>query len=331
MILRLIMQGALAAGLPAQTDVSVVLVPLDWFAMLRGKLIDDKGLLLGLDDELTMVDEAHVWIQEKVKALLEPIKLTPPVKVVCEEKLVELLLHAHDTQTQVLEGLFQETAKLSSELTVAVIHWAGASVYSLLLEALDQEVTPALIRYFQRVSQHAEIVLTLRLSNSALRLFLLNPTWLGVDQYPESGSEPTLAQLYLLERFSHWFHSQRQSEDTLLSYFSVANPIEPKLKNKALRQIATETANSALARLLEWPEEEIAVLTVTLPAKRACSMAQVDWVRRCQATCQASGLSAKPLLQATGLDDQSILDAWKAVGDAVMATSPAADSFRAND
>ena len=316
-----------ALGLPT-ADLSDT--PLLWFEILNADLIDDNGLLLGLDEALTRVDEAPVWIREKVKSLLEPMNLTPAVKDECEEKLVGLLLVAHDTQAQVVEGLFQETAKLSPELTAAVVHWTGSSFYSLLLDALDKEDGSALIDQFQRVLQHAEIVINLRLSNSALRLFLINPQWLGADQYPESYGEPSFADLYLFERFSHWLHAQSQPEDTLLSYFSLANPIPSKLKNKALRKKANETANSALALLLEWPEEEIAVLTKTLPDERARSMAQVDWIRRCQATCRASGLSAKALLQATELNEQSTWEAWKAVGDAVMASHPGADSLPVN-
>ncbi|VVP67200.1 hypothetical protein PS914_00496 [Pseudomonas fluorescens] len=315
-----------ALGLPT-ADLSNK--PIFWFKILAD-LIDDNGLLLGLDEALTRVDVAPVRIREKVKNLLEPMNLPLAVKDECEEKLVGLLLVAHDTQAQVFEGLFQETAKLSPELTAAVIHWTGSTFYSLLLDALDKEDNSALIDQFQRVSQHAEIVISLRLSNSALRLFLINPQWLGVGQYPESYGEPSFADLYLFERFSHWLHAQSQPEDTLLSYFSLANPIPSKLKNKALRKKANETANSALAFLLEWPEEEIAVLTDTLPDKRARSMAQVDWIRRCQATSRASGLSAKALLQATELNDQSTWEVWKAVGDAVMASHCGADSLPVN-
>ena len=50
-------------------------------------------------------------------------------------------------------------------------------------------------------------------------------------------------------------------------------------------------------------------------------MAQVDWVRRCQAACKASGLSAKALLQATALQVDSSLDDWKMLGDAVTAAN----------
>ena len=77
------------------------------------------------------------------------MNLTPAVKDECEEKLVGLLLVAHDTQAQVVEGLFQETAKLSPELTAAVVHWTGSSFYSLLLDALDKEDAEPLLLFYQ--------------------------------------------------------------------------------------------------------------------------------------------------------------------------------------
>ncbi|ROM72532.1 hypothetical protein BK654_26895 [Pseudomonas brassicacearum] len=319
-------QEVAALGLPSNDDQSTP-DELEWFELLIGaSLLNENGLLPGLDRPLSLVEDPVTWLRADVDELLAALTLSSAVKQACAEKLIELLLGACDRQTQLLEGLLQETAKLPPERCVAVIHWAHASVYSLLVEALDDGASPELIEHFQRVSRHAEIVVQLRLSDGALRVFLVNPAWLGSDQYPGSNSEPSLAELYLFERFSHWFQAQSQSEDSLLSYFSLANPPPPKLKNKALRQIASETANSALARLLAWPEAEITALTDTLPDKRARSMAQVDWVRRCQASCHSSGLSAVALLQATELNEQSSLDAWKTVGDAVMAASAAVDS-----
>ena len=320
-----------ALGLPGKQDSRRKTInrstSIDWFRLLISHaLLDEDGLLRGLDHELTLVDDPLSWLRNDVDQMLKPISLPEEVKQVCAEKLVELLLGAHDRQARLLEGLFQETAKLPPERCVAVIHWANYSVYTLLVDALEGEATPQLIERFQSVSRHAEIVLSLRLSDSALRLFLVNPAWLGRAQYPVSNSEPSLADLYLFERFSHWLHSQSEPEDKLLSYFSLANPAKSKLKNKALRQVASETANSALARLLDWPETEITALTATLSEKRACSMAQVDWVRRCRASSEASGLSVKALLQATELDEKSTLDNWKAVGEAVMAASSTTDS-----
>ncbi|WP_214512679.1 Tc toxin subunit A [Pseudomonas brassicacearum] len=310
-----------ALGLPTHDDKTTP-SELDWFELLIGaELLDENGLLPGLDRSLSLVDEPVTWLRADVDELLKTLTLSAEVKQSCSEKLAELLLGACNRQTQLLEGLLQQTAKLPPERCIAVIHWGHSSAYSLLVEALEEETSAALIEHFQRLLRHAEIVVQLRLSNSALRVFLVNPTWLGSEQYPASNSEPSLAELYLFERFSQWFHEQSQSEDSLLSYFSLANPAPPKLKNKTLRQMASETASSALARLLEWAEAEVTVLTDVLPDKRARSMAQVDWIRRCQATCQISGLSAKALLQATALDEQSSLVDWKAVGEAAMAAN----------
>jgi len=324
-------QQVTALGLPTHNDASTP-AQIKWFELLCSHdLLDTEGLLPELDQPPTLVDEPDTRLKAGIDELVKLLTLTPAVKEACAQKLLELLLDAHDRQTQLVEELFQETAKLPPDRSKAVIYWAHSSVYSILADALAPETVPLLVEQFQRVSRHAEIVLQLRLSNSALRLFIINPDWLGGDLYSGSNSEPSLSDLYLFERLSHWLHAQRHSEDSVLSYFSLANPPAAKLKNKALRQIAVEAANSALARLLEWPEKEIEVLTDTLTDKRACSMAQVDWVRRCQMTCQASGLSAKALLQATGLYDQSSLDAWKAVGDAVMAANNiTADSSLAN-
>lgn len=317
-----------ALGLPTHDDRPV---EIDWFELLvSATLLDEHGLLPGLDRPLTLIDDPVAWLKVGVDELVEALTLSAAVKADCAQKLIELLLDACDRQTRLLEGLFQETTKLPPERCVAVVHWAHSSVYSVLVDALAGTTSPELIEHFQRIARHAEIVVQLRLSNSALRLFVLDPTWLGSDQYPGSNSEPSLAELYLFERYSHWYQVQGQSEDSLLSYFSLANPPSPKLKNKALRQTASETANKALARLLEWDEAEVTVLTDVLPDKRARSMAQVDWVRRCQASCKASGLSAKALLQATALDQQSTLDAWKTVGEAVMAASPDSDASLAS-
>lgn len=320
-----------ALGLPLRRDVKNRPQDIQWFNLLVNHgLITADGLLMGLDRALTLVDEPITWLQTGVAKVLKDQDLEQPVKDMCAEKLTELLLGAHDRQVQLLEGLFQQTAKLAPDRCRAVIHWAHSSVYSILKSALEDTLAPALIEHYQRVSRHAEIVVQLRLSNSALRLFVVNPTWLGGSQYEGSGSEPWLSDLYLLERFSHWFHSQSQSEDSVLSYFSCANPAKAQLKNKTLRKLASETANAALARLLEWSETEVTTLTSILPDERASSMAQVDWVRRCQASCQASGLSAEALLQATGLRDTSERKDWKTVGEQVMAASSASDSTLAN-
>ncbi|MFZ3279934.1 Tc toxin subunit A [Pseudomonas sp.] len=318
-------------GLPLYDDLPASAGALEWFALLIGhKLLNASGLLMELDRPLSPADEPTTWPVAEIDKLVDPLRLKEPVKVICKAKLVELLLKAQVRQTQLLESLFQDTAKLAPERCVAVLSWANTSVYSLLIDALKQPPASDLIEQFLNVSCHAEIAVHLRLSDSALRLFLVNREWLSGDEYEITNSQPSLSDLYLFERFSHWFHNQSQSEDSVLSYFSMANPAPAKLKNKALRDTVNDAANGALARLLGWSATEVTALTDTLPAKRATSMVHVDWVRRCQASCVASGLSAKALLQATQLHAASSLDNWKAVGEAVMAASHAADSTLAN-
>lgn len=303
-----------ALNLPAYNTDNA---PMDWLALLNGAhILDAAGLLPGLDRELTLVDEPQVWLSRSLDTLLAAQKLSDAAKQSSKQQLLALLLNAHDRQTQLLADLFQEVAQLPAERAVAVINWAKTSVYAVLLDAQDND--NALIEQVQRITRHAEIVVQLRLSNRALRLFVCNPEWLG--DYSLTNSEPSLADLYLFERLSHWLYAQDKPEDTLLSYFSLANPVLKRPTKKIRQQLAND-ANLELARLLGWSTEEVAVLTARLPDAIAKSMAQVDWVRRCQAACKASGLSAKALLQATALQVDSSLDDWKMLGDAVTAAN----------
>jgi hypothetical protein len=225
-----------------------------------------------------------------------------------------------------ISGLLHDTVKLQKERGAAVLAWAGTSVYAFLSEALKvaDSPSPALITLYQTVARYAEAAQTLRISNTALTLFLLNPAWLSADDYvPPS---PVLAGFYLLERFSHWHRSQSQPEENLLGYFNFANPAAAQLKNKALRLIASDSANTALAQVLDWDEQQVASLTATLPDNRATTLAQVDWVRRCQAACLASGLSANSLLQVTALNTTSTFADWKTAGESVVAASRSSES-----
>ncbi|MBV4452392.1 Tc toxin subunit A [Pseudomonas azadiae] len=298
-------------NLPATNDDDQ---PLDWFTLLTSfNVLNATGLLIGLD-QMTFTDEPMNWLGRSLDNLLAAQKLAPGVKQASKAKLIALLLDTHDHQVHLLATLLQETTQLPVDRAVAVAHWANTSVFSILLDA--QGDGPELIEQFQRVSRHAEIVVQLRLSNRALRTFVLNPQWLGA--YPITNSEPSLADLYLLERFSAWQQAQSQPEDSLLSYFSLANPPAAKRKNKTQRKRVSTAANAELATLLNWTSIEIENLATLLPDGIATSMEQVDWIRRCQETCAASGLSAQNLLQATALNASSSLTDWKTVGEAAV-------------
>ncbi len=311
---------------------------IDWFKLLQDDkgapkkpVIDAQGLVCTLP--FTSSDETSTQLQAAVKNLIAPLKLGDTVKQQCLEKLSNLLLKAHDQQAHLIEGLLQEIIQLPIDRAVTVVHWAKTTVNALLTAALGAKPEPqqpiddsklqALITLLQPVFGHAQASRQLHLSNNALRLFVVYPAWLGLDAPPLSTTPLSLANLYLLERFTHWLNTQKQPEEKLLNYFSIANPPSVRLKNKALRKAVNEDAASYLAMLMEWDAQEITVLSKTLPDKRARSMAHIDWLRRCQAACKASGLSATALLLATRLNEKSTLADWKPVGEAVMAASHA--------
>jgi hypothetical protein len=322
-----------ALGLPVKDDDGSAI---DWFKVLlddkgaaaKQPLVDASGLVLPLP--LAESNDITSALASRLTVVVARLKLQAPgLKQQVVEKLQGLMLSALDRQSLLISGLLHDTVKLQKERVIAVLEWAGTSVHAFLNEAIQlaDAPSPALLGLFQKISRHAEAAQQLKVSNAALTLFLLNPTWLGADSYSLNTPLPRLASFYLLERFSHWHRSQSQPEETLLGYFSLANPGAAQLKNKTLRQIASDNANAALAQWLEWDEQQVATLTDTLtPAKRATSMAHVDWVRRCQASCRASGLSAKSLLQVTALTASSPFADWKTAGESVVAASQPSES-----
>jgi hypothetical protein len=205
--------------------------------------------------------------------------------------------------------------------TRVVVHWAQTTVYQLLSMVLQmgtaEQAVNSLIEHLKSVLRHAQAALHLRLSTSALRVFLARPEWLGAT----GGAELSWASLYLLGRYSQWFNSQSQAEEALLGYFISANPPQAKLKNKALRSAINDETAKVLANLLGWYKADISRLFQELPAGRATSMAEVDWLLRCQKASAASGLAAADLLAATALHTDSASMAWQAVGEAVVAVS----------
>ncbi|KAF2390524.1 Tc toxin subunit A [Pseudomonas frederiksbergensis] len=319
-----------ALGLPAKDDDQAVI---DWFKVLldekgaapKQPLIDAAGLVLPLS--LDETSDATSAFESRLTVVVGRLKLQESgLKQHVVETLQGLMLSAQDRQALLISGLLHDTVKLQKERVAAVLAWAGTSVYAFLSEALKvaDSPSPALITLYQKVARYAEAVQTLRISNTALTLFLLNPAWLSADDYvPPS---PVLAGFYLLERFSHWHRSQSQPEENLLGYFNLANPAAAQLKNKALRLIASDSANAALAQVLDWDEQQVASLTATLPDNRATTLVQVDWVRRCQAACLASGLSANSLLQVTALNTTSTFADWKTAGESVVAASRSSES-----
>ncbi len=275
-------------------------------------LLDEQGLVKALP--LDVVDTTQTQLQVALAEALKPLALDNEVRAASLEKLGALLLNGRDRQLRLIEGLVQELSSLPMDRTQAVAHWAGSTVYQLLSLVLS-DATPTLIEHLKALLRHARAALHLGLSTRALRLFLARPEWLGGT----GGSELSWSSFFLLGRYSQWFKSQHQAEDALLDYFISVNPTKARLKTKALRAAVTDESAQVLANLLGWNTADIRRLFQELPSGRATSMAEVDWVRRCQEACATSGLAATDLLAATALHADSALTAWQAVGEAAVA------------
>jgi hypothetical protein len=201
-----------------------------------------------------------------------------------------------------------------------VTHWAGLSTEVLLkqlIEAMDaqrlnvENFDPALLTSLQCLLRHAGIALAFNLSELALRLFVVSPQWLGAPMIPDA---PSLASLYLLERYSHLVNDADVPGAELLNYLSLAN-----LNGTPTSEV--DTLATALAQLLKWTKNEVLTLAQHLPEHKATTLAHVDWLYRCKKLSQTNGLSATSLLLAVKLNPQSPTAQWQAVGDAAMAAS----------
>ena len=311
----------LALNLPTHEKTTQARGPgdlINWRSVLL-PLLDPTGLVK--EQPLELADNTQAQLQAALVRALQPLALDPAVRAASLEKLGTLLMAAHGRQLRLIEGLAQELVNLPMDRTQVVVHWAQTSVYQLLAMVLqvgtNAEGSSTLIVQLKAVLRHAKAALHLRLSTSALRLFLVHPQWLGAAQ----GGPLSWASLYLLGRYSQWFNRQSQAEEALLGYFISANPAKAQLKNKALRSAVNQASAEVLANLLGWRQEDIARLFQELPLGRATSLAEVDWVLRCQQACAASGLTATDLLAATALHADSASVAWQAAGEAAIAAS----------
>jgi hypothetical protein len=277
----------------------------EWRVLLAKTLLDDKGLVKNFAPAIE--DDVPQKLATALEAIIDPLPLSNVLKDDCKKKLKDLLLIAHDRQLHLIEKFLQETSQLPMNCAKGVLLWANSSVHQILAEALGEAHSTKLPQVLHPVMRHAEAAVQLHLSNSALRVFLSHPEWL---ETPITQLKLTLSSLYLLDRFNHCMTTHQHPEESLLSYLGLANSTAD-----------TTTTNSFLAQLLGWTPTEVSVVTATLASRKAQTMKDVDWVMRCHATCKATGLSATSLLSATALNNASASDAWKKVGEAVMAAS----------
>ena len=283
-------------------------------ALVTGRLSPPASPTPDILDVLMALDWAVDWLRQNGLDVLQWCRLFAepeaglPLSQNLKQRLEKLRADTnaeHDPQ-HLIETLLHDMADLSSEFVPHVMQMADTDAEALV--AAIKAAPGIMPQALAKVLRAAEACQHLHLSSSTLKALMENPTWLASN----TSRVLTPQTLYLLERFSHCARHQAQSEENLLHYLHVANQDD---------QQAEKEANSLLASLLNWNNEEVQRLTAQLEPRRATSMEALDWVMRCQACCVSTGLSAELLLKATALNPQSPASDWKTVGEALIAAS----------
>ncbi|WP_447768001.1 Tc toxin subunit A [Pseudomonas kilonensis] len=267
---------------------------------------DILDVLMAMDWAVDWLKQNHLDVLQWCR-LFETVGPDLPLNQKLEERLAVLREHAQSTSDYqcLVETLLHDSADVSAESCSSVMKMAGTNATDMV-EAIIATVgkTPPLLAHVLRTAQACQ---KLHLSSSTLQVLMDHPTWLASN----SSGTLTPQTLYLLERFNHCARHQAQSEENLLHYLQLAN--------QDLPQHSVETVNGLLAHLLGWSIEQVSCLTALLTPKRATTMQAVDWVMRCQACCLSTGLSASQLLMAATLNNDSLTQDWKIVGEGLIA------------
>lgn len=283
--------------------------------LVTGALRKPDASTADILDVLMTMDWAVDWLRQSHRDVLQWCRLFDSAKndlprIQDLQKRLRTLQTddepSDDQQVRQVERLLHDIADLSAEYVTSVMKMAGTSTLKFVADI--KTLTPGKIpKSLENVLRATQACQGLHLSSSTLLALMSNPAWLALG----SLGKLTPHTLYLLERFSHCARHQAQSEENLLHYLQLAN--------QSTTQHSKEEANSLLTNLLNWRVDEVCCLTDLLPSKRAQSMEEVDWLMRCQACCERTGLSASLLLNATSLTANSPTSDWKTVGEAVIA------------
>ena len=281
-------------------------------ALVKGELKTVDSTESDILDVLMAMDWAVDWLRQNNRDVLQWCRLFNvsandwPLNQNLEKRLAKFQADTNasqDHQHQV-ELLLHDMADLPAEYVPGVLKMAGTDARAIVTAI--QHAPGAMPPLLATVLRTAEACQRLHLSSRTLKVLMENPTWLA----PRLSATLAPHTLYLLECFSHCARHQAQSEDNLLHYLQVAN-----------QEQSEKAANGLLAKLLNWSVEEVSSLTASLDTRRADSMEAVDWIMRCQACCQQTGLSANLLIKAIKLETASPASAWKIVGEALIAAS----------
>lgn len=294
-----------------------------WLEELGKTLLDSHGLLKPLP--ISLLDEVPAQLQHLVTAMITPLSIDKDLEQEVINKLSSFLIGVHDRQLRLIEGFLQETTQLPMNLATVLTQWAGSSIYELLSQVVPKppgfsftlaDFPETLANLLFTLFRHADVVKQLNLSESALRMFLMYPKWLG----GKDSISLSLPTLFLLERYSALLETSGNTEDSVLNYFIQANLIGAGATSNVQRNITGAYKAALIANVLGWKSDEINHLLDYQPST-VTTLAELEWLQRVKQNCDVTRLSARAVVQLLNLQADSPTAQWNALGEAVMSAA----------
>ncbi|UUM22272.1 Tc toxin subunit A [Mycoavidus sp. SF9855] len=305
------------------------------YAFSARNIIDD------MLDQLYTVETNSTFAQRQPAA--EETVLARPGDVTVEvekrqlaETLLAIVLRARAAQYAVVQESGAGYLKLSAELVLPLIAWAGQSAYDLLawsMRAVD-EPGNAMLAAARRMSTPLDqdeeeeassydkmLIKMVDLSRLAriVQQFQLDAAMLqahtqmwGQDWFGFEAGAVTLQNIYYLSLYARLIKNARQPPEKLLHYLRLVN--DPELfASDAMDgpsadhlRLVRDGAAGKLAELLGWSAREILQIALTInPYGIVFNLVEFDKLLRCYVLCQSTGLNARALLDLGQLDFHS--------------------------
>ncbi len=239
-----------------------------WLEVLMA-LVDEKGLVLHFEETAARPYKTHAreTIDRAVKATLPD--LDEGEQAVLTEKILDVLLRCRSGQHSVVQEGLSGYSGLTSDITLLVLTWSGASVYQVLARVLSASTLDGMAVSRRQEPDHPEdafwvilaeflrrssIVRTLELSTIFLKYHLEE----NREQTPHGQTAPafSLATLYNLSVYKRALALSAKPEEQLVSYFQRVGALPASLVADG-KTLVQNAAAKLLAELFTWSTREV--------------------------------------------------------------------------
>ncbi len=312
--------------------------PLSQYASLLSiSFVDaEHGWIGGEDGHLLKNIAQGSGIDGLIWAVLAGLNLSDEDRKRCLEILTALLKSTQAAQNKCVYMAISKLFGPEPRQVPWLFNWMGTPEHDLLVGCLEtmarqaagvapsKQRTP-FVDLMYAISRYAVALNLLKLSDSALQRIIPYPERIAENPPPVVGqffllsaqSNPHLplglASLYFLSRLHDLISTTSQPEEMVLRYIETANGYDPY-------DTAIEDCTNLLAVLINWDVASIHTLFQELQAKLAKTLAEIDWILRCQVLSNAYGLPAEITLKTRGTTaDYPIREDYKVTAAALIA------------